>query len=175
MSYTDYIDIYGGLYMTEKIISAMIEYYKGDPKRINHFMKVYAFAGAIGREEGLDSRMQNILETAAIVHDIGIKISEEKYNSSSGKYQEKEGPAEAEKLLGNLGIDKDIIERVSYLVGHHHTYGNIQGLDYQILVEADFIVNIYEENESRNSVMNIKNKIFKTKTGKKYIDSMFLN
>lgn len=161
--------------MTEKIISAMIDYYKGDPRRINHFMKVYAFAKNIGMEEGLDSRTQNILETAAVVHDIGIKLSEEKYNSSSGKYQEIEGPAEAEKLLKRLGVEDDVIERVSYLVGHHHTYGNINGMDYQILVEADFIVNIYEDNESRDAVMNIKNKIFKTKTGKKYIDAMFLS
>lgn len=161
--------------MTEKIISAMIDYYKGDPRRINHFMKVYAFAKNIGMEEGLDSRTQNILETAAVVHDIGIKLSEEKYNSSSGKYQEIEGPEEAEKLLKRLGVEDDVIERVSYLVGHHHTYGNINGMDYQILVEADFIVNIYEDNESRDAVMNIKNKIFKTKTGKKYIDAMFLS
>ncbi len=161
--------------MTEKIISAMIDYYKGDPRRINHFMKVYAFAKNIGMEEGLDSRTQNILETAAVVHDIGIKLSEEKYNSSSGKYQEIEGPGEAEKLLKNLGVEDDVIERVSYLVGHHHTYGNINDMDYQILVEADFIVNIYEDNESRDAVMNIKNKIFKTKTGKKYIDEMFLS
>ncbi len=161
--------------MTEKIISAMIDYYKGDPRRINHFMKVYAFAKNIGMEEELDSRTQNILETAAVVHDIGIKLSEEKYNSSSGKYQEIEGPGEAEKLLKRLGVEDDVIERVSYLVGHHHTYGNINGMDHQILVEADFIVNIYEDNESRDAVMNIKNKIFKTKTGKKYIDDMFLS
>ncbi len=161
--------------MTEKIISAMISYYKGDPRRINHFMKVYAFAKTIGMEEGLDARTQNILEIAAIVHDIGIKLSEEKYNSSAGKYQEIEGPDEAEKLLRGLGVDADVIERVSYLVGHHHTYVNIQGMDYQILVEADFIVNIYEDNESHNAVVNIKNKIFKTDTGKKYIDNMFLS
>lgn len=161
--------------MIEKIISAMINYYKGDPRRINHFMKVYAFAKNIGMEEGLDSRTQNILETAAVVHDIGIKLSEEKYNSSSGKYQEIEGPAEAEKLLKSIGVEDNVIERVAYLVGHHHTYGNIQGMDYQILVEADFIVNIYEDNESRDAVKNIKNKIFKTETGKEYIDDMFLS
>ena len=61
---------------------------------------------------------QNQLETAAYVHDIGIKISEEKYNSSAGKYQEIEGPPIAEEMLTKLGYDKDVIERVSYLVGH---------------------------------------------------------
>lgn len=161
--------------MTDKIISAMIEYYKGDAKRINHFMKVYAFGKTIGIAEGLDKKTQNILETACIVHDIGIKLSEEKYNSSAGKYQETEGPAEAVKLLKDLGTADDIIKRVSYIVGHHHTYNNIDGMDYQILVEADFIVNIYEDNESREAVKNIKDRIFKTKTGKKFIDDMFLS
>lgn len=161
--------------MTGKIVTAMTNYYKGDVKRINHFMKVYAFAKAIGEEEGLDSKTQNILEIAAIVHDIGIKPSEEKYGSSAGKYQETEGPGEAERLLTDLGVDKDTIERVCFLVGHHHTYKNIEGMDYQILVEADFIVNIYEDNESRAAVERVYESIFKTMTGKKYMKDMYLN
>ncbi len=161
--------------MTGKIVTAMTDYYKGDVKRINHFMKVYAFAKAIGEGEVLDSKTQNILEIAAIVHDIGIKISEEKYNSSAGKYQELEGPAEAARLLNDLGVDRDIIERVCFLVGHHHTYKNIEGMDYQILVEADFIVNIYEDNESEEAVKKVYDSIFKTMTGKKYMKDMYLN
>lgn len=160
--------------MIGKIITAMVEYYKGDPKRVNHFMKVYAFAKAIGEEEKIESSIQNILEIGAVVHDIGIKLSEEKYNSSAGKYQEIEGPNEAEKLLSSLCVDKSVIDRVKFLIGHHHTYSNIDGIDYQILVEADFIVNIYEDNLSRDSIRNVYNKIFKTNTGKKYIENMFL-
>ena len=99
--------------------------YAGDKKRINHFIKVHGYAKAIGTAEELDERTMLILETAAYVHDIGIKISEEKYNSSAGKYQEIEGPPIAEEMLTKLGYDKDVIERVSYLVGHHHTYSNI--------------------------------------------------
>ena len=45
--------------------------------------------------------------------------------------------------LSKLGYDKKIIERVSYLVAHHHTYNEIDDVDYQILVEADFLVNIH--------------------------------
>ena len=160
--------------MTGKIITAMTDYYKGDAKRINHFMKVYAFAKAIGEEEGLDEKTRIILEIAAIVHDIGIKLSEEKYNSSAGKYQELEGPAEAKKLLEGLNINEDVIDRVCYLVGHHHTYRNIDNIDYQILVEADFIVNIYEDNESREAAEKVYDNIFKTETGKRYMRNLFL-
>ena len=130
--------------MNEKniILQKMIEYYAGDPKRIQHFIKVHSFAKMIGESEGLDANTQYILELAAIVHDIGIKTSEEKYGNCNGKLQEQEGPAIARQMLTELSIDKAIIERVCYLVGHHHTYNNIDGIDYQILVEADFLVNM---------------------------------
>ena len=83
----------------EKLLTAMMEYDHGDVPRIQHFVKVYEFARMIGLMEGLDSKTQFTLESAAVVHDIGIHISEQKYGSSSGKYQELEGPAEAKKLL----------------------------------------------------------------------------
>ena len=43
-----------------------------------------------------------------------------------------------------------MIRRVEYLVGHHHTYKDIDGLDYQILVEADFLVNILKMDWIKN-------------------------
>ena len=73
-----------------KVTTAMIDYYQGQPKRIQHFLKVHAYAKLIGEQEGLDKEILDILEVAALTHDIGIKISEEKYNSSAGKYQEVE-------------------------------------------------------------------------------------
>lgn len=151
----------------------MIKYYAGDVKRINHFMKVHGFVKVIGEGENLDQNTMFTLETAAYVHDIGIKMSEQKYNSSAGKYQEELGPAEAETMLKKLGFDEDVIKRVSYLVGHHHTYSNIDGIDYQILIEADFIVNIFEDKIDADSIKNIREKIFKTETGKKILDNMY--
>lgn len=65
-------------------------------------MKVYEFARMMRTHGRLDARTQFTLESAAVVHDIGIHISEQKYGSSSGKYQELEGPAEAKKLLDGL-------------------------------------------------------------------------
>ena len=58
------------------LITEMIRYYAGDPKRIQHFIKVYTFAKMIGEKEKLLAGEQFILETAAIVHDIGIKPAE---------------------------------------------------------------------------------------------------
>lgn len=156
-----------------QLINRMTEYYTGDPKRIQHFIKVYEFSKIIGQQEGLNDTTQYILETAAIVHDIGIKAAEEKYGDCNGKLQEKEGPAIAEKMLSELGYEENIIKRVSYLVGHHHTYTDIDGKDYQILIEADFLVNLYEDGESKKSAETVLNKIFKTKAGQKLLINMY--
>ena len=158
-----------------QLISAMIAYDKGDPMRIQHFMKVHDFATTIGLLTGIDSDTQFLLETAAIVHDIGIHVSEQKYGLCNGKYQEKEGPAEARKLLTEVGgYTERQIARVCYLVGHHHTYTDIDGMDYQILVEADFLVNIYEDNLSDHAIASTREKIFKTAAGLKMLDDMFI-
>lgn len=158
---------------TGAVIDAMIRYYSGDIKRINHFIKVYGYAKAIGELEELDEYTREILEVTAIVHDIGIKVSEEKYNSSSGHYQQIEGPAVAEKMLIGLKYDKEFIDRVCYLIAHHHTYNDIDGIDYQILVEADFLVNLNEDNISPDGIRKVKENIFKTKTGISFLSNCF--
>jgi len=155
------------------LLLKMIEYYAGDPKRIQHFIKVHSFAKMIGELEELNSKTQKILEIAAIVHDIGIKTSEEKYGNCNGKLQEQEGPALATQMLTELNIDKAIIKRVCYLVGHHHTYNNIDGIDYQILVEADFLVNMYEDGLSEESIASSYHKIFRTKSGLRLCKTIF--
>ncbi len=158
---------------TGNVAQAMTEYNKGDIKRINHFLKVHGFAKAIGEQEGLNDREQEILEVTALVHDIGIKLSEKKYNSSSGYYQQIEGPAEAEKLLIPFGYDKEFIERVKFLIAHHHKYNCIDNIDYQILIEADFIVNAFEDDISMETIKDIHDKIFKTASGKKFLEDMY--
>ena len=157
-----------------KLILEMTHYYAGQPYRIQHFMKVYGYAKLIGEEERIDARTQGILNAAAIVHDIGIKKSEEIYGDSIGSHQEELGPAIAENMLKKLGYDEELIQRVSYLVGHHHTYHPIDGIDYQILVEADFLVNLFENETSRKPAEMALERIFKTETGKEICKTMFL-
>ncbi len=159
--------------MISSLIDEMIVYDKGDPRRIQHFIKVHDFARTIGQLEGLDDDTLYILESAAVVHDIGIHVCEEKYGSCEGKLQEKEGPALAKEMLERLGYKQEVIDRVCYLVGHHHTYTNIDGIDYQILVEADFLVNLYEDAVSLDAVRKAYEKIFQTESGKKICRNMF--
>lgn len=152
----------------------MIQYYKDDPRRIQHFLKVHTLSRLIAMEENLDVGTQFTLEAAALVHDIGIKKAEEKYGQCGGKLQEREGPPEAEKMLSQLGFAKETIERVCYLVGHHHTYKGIFGEDYRILVEADFLVNLYEDGiHDPATLCSVYEKIFVTETGRKLFQTMY--
>lgn len=151
----------------------MIAYYDGDPKRIQHFTKVHSYARLIGIGEELDNASLFILEAAAYTHDIGIRVAEEKYGRCDGKLQEQEGPIIAQKMLSQLGFENYIVERICFLIGHHHTYDNIDGLDYQILVEADFLVNLYEDDAGNRAIDKAYKRIFKTETGKKIFRLMF--
>jgi uncharacterized protein len=159
------------------LLRAMISYDKGDPKRIQHFLKVYEFVRIICEGEQVDMMTEQIAETAAIVHDIGIHLCEQKYGSCNGKLQEQEGPAEAHKMLSGMYYADNIIDRVCYLVGHHHTYTNIDGTDYQILVEADFLVNLYEDFPDaairREAADAAYTNIFRTETGRQIFKEMF--
>ncbi|MBX4270622.1 HD domain-containing protein [Clostridium estertheticum] len=156
------------------LILEMFKFDEGAPELIQHFIKVHEFAKLIGGMERISSDNMEILEVAAIVHDIGIKVSMKKYGKSNGKLQEKEGPIYAEELLNRLEFKKEVIDRVSYLVAHHHTYTNIDGIDYQILVEADFLVNLYENENDKETIQNTYNKIFKTESGRKLCSQMFI-
>ena len=160
--------------MINKLIMEMVRFYAGDPHQIQHFVKVHAYSKLIGEIEKVPPDIMEVLEAAAIIHDIGIKPAREKYGQSHGKLQEKEGPAFAEEILKKLNFSEDLVARVSYLVAHHHTYSSIDGIDFQILVEADLLVNLHEKNESKKNAQTVLDKIFKTETGKDLFTQMFL-
>ena len=156
-----------------RLLAAAIEYDRGDARRIQHFVKVHDLAAAIGALEGLDTHAQFVLETAAILHDIGIHQAEVVHHNGHGKYQEIEGPIVAEKILRDLGgYTEDEIGRVKFLIAHHHTYKGVDGLDWQILLEADFLVNAYEGSKAA-AVPGMREKLFRTKTGLAFLDAMF--
>ena len=134
----------------------MIEFYKGSIHDIDHFLKVWAMAKTIGALEGLDKHTQKVLELAAVVHDISCPLCREKYGNTDGKNQELESPLLVEAFFDGLPVECSDVERISWLVAHHHTYTNIDGPDHQILLEADFLVNAgessYHAQQSKISV-----------------------
>lgn len=160
--------------INEDLIVKVTEFNTGDPKRIQHFLKVYEFAHVIGIREGLDPETLHILEMAAILHDIGIRPSEEKYGRCDGKMQEQEGPAYAKEILAQFPeVTAAETDRICYLIAHHHTYENVDGLDYRILLEADFLVNALEDNLPKEAIRKCRENVFETETGVYLLNTMF--
>lgn len=157
------------------LYNTMIEFFAGDPRRCQHWIKVHSISRQLGIAEGLDEHTLFVLEATAMLHDCGIKPGEIKYgiDHAHGHVQEVEGPPEAEKMLKSLSFIQDDIDRVCYLIAHHHTYDDIQGMDYQILVEADFMVNLFEKNADKETVSKALNNIFRTNAGIKLCRTMF--
>lgn len=157
-----------------QLFERMTDYEKGVPQRQQHFLKVTAYAKIIAELEQVDEATTETLLAAALVHDCGIRPSLEKYESDGGEYQQIEGPPVAEQLLREVGFEKTVIERVCYLVGHHHTYHTMDGLDHQILVEADFLVNLFEGNSGAPQIIAARTRIFRTAAGIRLLDRLFL-
>lgn len=157
------------------LLLEMTAFDEGSAQRIQHFLKVYELCRTIGLCEKLDAQTQDTLEAAALVHDIGIRPSLSVYGDDAGPHQEELGPAEAQKLLGRLGYDPEIISRVCWLVGHHHTYDPVDGIDHQILIEADFLVNLFENSRPAETVRSVYARIFRTETGRLLCRRMFAN
>ena len=156
-----------------EIIIKMIDYSHGNLHDINHFLKVYAYAKTIGESENLDTKTQEQLEVAAIIHDIACPLCREKYGNTNGKYQEKEGRILAEQFLSETGCSDEFMKRIAYLVGHHHTLDQIEGMDYQILIEADYLVNADESSYSEPNMQNMLEHVFKTATGISLLKSIY--
>ncbi|HRY75621.1 MAG TPA: hypothetical protein P5217_05000 [Methanoregulaceae archaeon] len=158
-----------------RVMERMIAYFGRDAKRINHALKVCSFAQIIAARECPGTELQEIIAYTAILHDIGIHEAERKYNSTSGNYQQIEGPPIARQILSDLGVAPSIIDRVCFITGNHHTYTNIDGIDFQVLVEADFLVNIFEDEMERQATESVLHRIFRTETGRSLLRIMYLD
>lgn len=165
--------------MDEKIVArAMVKmaaYSQGNLHDIAHYTKVHSFARTIGVLEGLSDEEQLTLELAAIVHDIACPLCRRKYGNTNGVYQEKEGGPLSEEFFRDMEIPESMKARIVYLVSHHHTYINVDGRDYRILLEADFLVNADESHMSKEAVEEGKKKIFRTKTGTGLLEEIYQN
>ncbi len=156
-----------------QIMARMIDYANGNIHDIGHLTHVWTYAKTIGELEGLDQQTQFILETAAITHDIACPLCREKYGSADGKRQEQEGPALVRAFLADTGMTPEQIQRVAYLVGHHHTLHDIDGPDYQILIEADYIVNACEGGYDKKTVGAFIDKFMRTQSGRRIAKAVF--
>lgn len=155
------------------IIEKMIVSSDGNQHDITHFMKVWGYAKVIGELEQLDEHTQLLLEVAAVTHDIACPLCRETYGNTNGKLQEQEGAVLVADFLKDTGLTQQDINRVAFLVGHHHTYTSIDGPDYQILIEADYLVNAEEHHDSAEQIQSAFETIFRTESGIRLLKAMY--
>ena len=157
----------------DKLIYEMEKYFAGDEKRIEHAIAVLNYAEQIQAVEGGDPL---IVRAAAILHDIGIHEAEQKHGSSAGKYQEIEGPPIAEEILSQYDLSDDVITHISNIIGNHHSAKGIDTMEFRIVWDADWLVNIPEDfsDASEERLQEIIDKTFKTREGRRLAGELFI-
>jgi HD superfamily phosphodiesterase len=147
------------------LIRAMETYFRGDTKRINHAHKVTGYAEELLKQEGGD---YSTVIGASVLHDIGILQAEKKYGSTAGRYQEKEGPPIARRILTRLGFERNQIDEICEIIAHHHSPGKITTKNFAILYDADWLVNLRDEYDiqDREKLGSIIARVFLTRSGK---------
>lgn len=125
-----------------RIAAELVRYFGNDYRRITHALEVLKYAEKI-RDDG-DECDYEVLVAAALLHDIGIRRSEEVHGYNNGKTQEEYGPPVAEALLNSIGFSPDKTEKVCRIIGNHHSPSRYDYVELKILKEADRIVNRVE-------------------------------
>ena len=157
----------------EALLKAMEAYFRGDARRINHARRVTEYAEELLKREGGD---YPVVIGASVLHDIGIHQAQKKYGSTSGKYQEKEGPPVARQLLTGLGFEPGQIEEICGIIAHHHSPGKITTRNFGILYDADWLVNLKDEYDiqDRDKMSGIIDKVFLTRSGQALAREIYL-
>ncbi len=151
----------------------MVRCSAGNRHDIDHFLKVYAYARTIAEGEGVPPEVRRTVELAAVVHDIACPLCREKYGGTSGKHQERESPPLLRQFFQGTDIDGETLDRVVYLVERHHTYTGVEGLDHQILIEADYLVNAGESGYGEENIRRALETVFKTGTGRALLQAAY--
>jgi putative nucleotidyltransferase with HDIG domain len=132
-------------YPRARLTRALLEYFGPDNRRIEHALRVLHHAEILaGQYPGCDT---DILIASALLHDIGIKVSELKHGYNNGKTQEEYGPPVAEELLRSIAFPTEKISIVKNIIGNHHSRSRYAYPELAVLKEADRIVNKDEEGQ----------------------------
>jgi putative nucleotidyltransferase with HDIG domain len=129
-------------YCKGRIVKLLVDYFGNDFRRITHAMEVLKHAEKImENEENCD---YEVLVASALLHDIGIRQSEEELGYNNGKTQEEYGPPVAEKLLESINFPPEKIKKICEIIGNHHSRSRYDCVELKILKEADRIINKLE-------------------------------
>jgi HD superfamily phosphodiesterase len=129
-------------YYKGKITKLVVDYFGDDFRRITHALEVLKYAERI--MEGTPNCDNDIVVASALLHDVGIKPSEEQFGYNNGKTQEEYGPPVAGTLLKSIGFPNEKIIIVCDIIGNHHSPSRYAYPELKVLKEADRVVNKLE-------------------------------
>lgn len=130
------------VYFKGRVTKLLVDYFENDFRRITHALEVLKYSEIL--MENAENCDNEILVASALLHDIGIKQSEEILGYNNGKTQEEYGPPIAEKLLNSISFPNDKIIKVCEIIANHHSPSRHEYVELKILKEADRIVNKLE-------------------------------
>jgi HD superfamily phosphodiesterase len=125
-----------------KIVTLLVGHFGKDFRRINHALEVLKYAEPI--MESTPNCDYDIVIASALLHDVGIKPSEEKLGYNNGKTQEEYGPPVAEALLKKIDFPCEKITKVCEIIGNHHSPSRFDYPELTVLKQADRTVNKIE-------------------------------
>jgi HD superfamily phosphodiesterase len=150
--------------LKKKLMDELEEFFGSDRERIEHAQDVLKYAEELLEMEEAD---WHIVAPASILHDIGIKPSEQKYGSSDAVYQEREGPPIARQILLKMGFVLDDIQEICDIIGHHHHPKDQESLNFKVLYDADCLVNLKNGKPKRDELKSLIETTFLTPSGRK--------
>lgn len=158
-----------------RLLYSALCFEEGHSRRTQHILKVYALAKLLGEQEKLSAEEKQILQAAAILHDIAIKYCKQHCSGdASQENQKKEAPHLVYDFLSEANYMPSYIPQITELVLHHHDYTGARSRLLQLLMEADLIINCYEGDLSPEKAAFVRN-IFQTDAGKKLLELCLKN
>jgi HD superfamily phosphodiesterase len=130
-------------FLRAKLTRVLVDYFAADDRRIEHALSVLRTADSL--IEGYPGCDPDIVVASSLLHDIGIKMSEEKHGYNNGATQEQYGPPVAGEQLASIGFPPEKIEIVKNIIGNHHSPSHYDYPELALLKKADQLVNRAEE------------------------------
>lgn len=163
-----------GLLIT-RLHKEVIEYFAStDLSQIGHTEAVHNFAQLLAKLERYDEHRQALIEMAALLHDIGCPNAKSKYGNTNAPNQEKEGKIVASQLLANYPIPEKDKELLAEVVGLHHHQKKLKEMGFEILAEADLIVNLLEGYYDLGQADYLFDHLVSSKSGRDIYRNIFL-
>src|SRR3989338_4760816 len=163
---------------------AVIEFFKDEPKRKCHSCKQEVFNPRVDFGCALwcpkavecigPARYKELLATAK-KEPIQDRYKTKK-KSAAGNSQEIEGPPIARSIMEKLQLKKDVIDEVCQIIAHHHSPGKVDTLNFRVLYDADWLVNLKDEFDTsdREKLDKTIEKVFLTESGRELARKVYL-